>query len=108
MRALLVSKGIWAVTDPTVEEDDETDSKKTKQALALIILALGEDQMVYVENSKTAHDAWQKLKRIYAKPSTANRMRLYEKLLTLHWQDGNDTRQHVHELARTPTQLCAV
>lgn len=108
MRPLLVSKDMWTVTDPTLEEDGESDSKQKKQAIALIILALGEEQMVHVENSKTARDAWRKLKSTYTEPSAANRMLLHEKLLTSRQQDGDDARQRVHELAKTRTQLCVV
>lgn len=74
----------------------------------MIILALGEDQMVHIEQCKTARDAWNKLRGIYAEPSTANRMRLYEKLFSSRLQEGAETRKHVQEMARTRTQLRSV
>lgn len=108
MKALLVSKGLWTVIDPTVTDDETTDIDDDQKALALVILALGEDQMVHVEECTTARAAWKKLQDIYAEGSTANRMRLYEKLLTLKLEDGTDVRKHVQQLAQTRKQLRAV
>lgn len=77
-------------------------------AQVLIILALGEDHIVHFGICETAHDGWRKFAGIYGKPSTANRMHLYEKLITLHLTRVDDVWQHVHELARTRTKLPAV
>lgn len=52
--ALLVTKGMWTVTDPAVEDDDMAASTISEQALALFILGLGEDQMMHVESCKMA------------------------------------------------------
>lgn len=55
---LLIGKGSWNVTNRTAgEEDKSTDFSKSKQAVSTIILAVEEDQIVLIEECKTAHDA---------------------------------------------------
>lgn len=108
MRAYLVSKGLWSVTDPDAQFESLHDARKSEEALALITLSLGEDQMVHIADCLDSKAAWQKLRRIYAEPSVANRLRLYEILLTLRLMDSDDVRAHVQKLARTRTQLAAV
>lgn len=71
-------------------------------------LDLGEDQMVHIEECKTARKRWNKLKSINAAPSTANRIRFDERHFTLRLQDTEDARQHLQELARTRTELRGV
>lgn len=65
------------------EDNESTNTNKSEQAFGLIILVLGEYQMVHVSSCTTSRDAWMGLRHIYAEPSTANRMRLYEKLLAI-------------------------
>lgn len=61
--------------------------------------------MLHVKECSTMQQVGKKVKRIYAKLSTAKRVRLYEKLLTVRLNDGDDARAHVHELARMRMQL---
>lgn len=72
IKALLVKKGLWQFIGPTKDEDEQVDSEKFEQALALMILALGEDQMVFMEECMSARKGRRKLKSIYAEPSIAN------------------------------------
>lgn len=53
MKAILVSKGVRNVTSPDLD-NNEADSTGANRAEALIIEALGEEQMVYVEERTTA------------------------------------------------------
>ena len=113
MRALLVSKGLWKVTEPSADAEvsaelSESDIGKSEQALALMVLAVEADQMIHIEECKTSREAWEKLIGIYAEPSAANRMRLYERLLTLRFPPGGNSRQHVQLFASTRTELRAV
>lgn len=62
MMDLLVRKGLWNATGPEVEDKNTTDSSKSDTALALIPVALGEDEMAHVEGFKTVRDAWKTLK----------------------------------------------
>lgn len=46
MNEHLVRNGFWQVTDPDAEEEESMDTAKSEHCLSLIILALGEYQMV--------------------------------------------------------------
>lgn len=59
----------------------------------------------HVEECTTARQSRKKLKIFYAEPSTPNRMRLYEKLLTHSLNGGENGLAHVNQPARTWTQL---
>lgn len=89
MKVILISKGFWNVSNPDFD-NNETHLTETDQARALIIPALGEDQMSHVKECTMAHQAWKKVKMIFAGLSTANINRLYKKLFTLRLNDGDD------------------
>lgn len=63
MYAVLVKKELWKVTNPMLE-DRETETNNSKEDSALIILALGGDHMVHVEDSTTVRNAWDRLKNV--------------------------------------------
>ena len=83
MKAVLVSKGLWKVTDSAHSDAElsESDQGKPEQALALIVHAVAADQMIHLKACSTSQEAWMKLSEIYAEPSAANRIRLYEKFV---------------------------
>lgn len=56
--------------DMTTDEDGQVDNDKFEQALALIILPVGEDQMVYVEECQSAREVSQKLKSMHTAPKS--------------------------------------
>lgn len=101
IRSFLVIKGFRKVRNPDGEEDKSWNTTKYEQAFALIILKLGQNPILQVENCTTACEAWLKLRGIYAEPSSANSVQLYEKWLTLRLKDGKDARAHVHYYAQT-------
>ena len=112
MRAVLISRELWEVTDRKTISSlpmlSDADKVKSDKALALITLCVDEEQMMHIEECNTSHEAWEKLKSIYSEPSAANRIRLYEQLFTLRLDDASDTRSHVQTLARTRTELRAI
>lgn len=107
MCALLISRGNWKMTDPNGNDVETMNTIKSEQTLALIILTLRKGMPIHAEDCNTSWEAWKKLKGIYAKPSTANRMRVYEKLI-LWLNDVKDACEHVHDITRMQTQLRAV
>lgn len=52
MKAILVNKIFWGVANPE-NDDSSTDSMKSEKELALIFLALDEDQIVHIEKCTT-------------------------------------------------------
>lgn len=75
MKAHLVSESLWQQADTTVDHVYSTHRQKREQALASIIISLGEDQMLHIEKCETAREGWKNL--------MSNRMRLYEQLITI-------------------------
>lgn len=65
MRAMLVSKELWSITDPNGEDNESIDSLKSGKAFSMIILALDENEIVKIEQCETARDTWKKLQGIY-------------------------------------------
>lgn len=61
--------------------------------------------MVHIKELKTSRDPWQKLRAIYASPSTAHRIQLCERLVTSRLMDGDESNKHVEYLERNRTQL---
>lgn len=134
MKAFLVNKNLWSVIDPnavvtgTPEEPREilgaastdpvpsgqSDSSradlthKSQQALSLIILGLDDHQIIHVDGCLTGRDAWNKLQKLYEEPSTANKMRLYERFLTLKLEKNVVVRTHVEQFASIRSQLKSV
>lgn len=83
MKALLISKGLWHLANPTTEEKEIDDRQISEQALALIILTLEEDQTVHIGERRTAREGWKKLILVHAEEGTSSYKRLYEQLFTL-------------------------
>lgn len=122
MKALLVNKDLWktvdpntrnenvssASTTPAVESPADDGSGKSQQALALIILAINDSQIVHIEECKEARDAWLKLQNLYQEASTANKMRLYEEFLSTKLDHSTPVRVHVEKLSSVRSHLRAV
>lgn len=106
IKVLHVSKGLWHLTNPTVDENEIYDRQKSAQALALINPALKEERMVHIEECQTAPKGWRKLKSVYAEPSTENRERLYKKLFTLRLKDSEIGRQ-IYKILQEHVLSCA-
>lgn len=78
MRASLVAKGCWNVTNSGAHGANATRENKSEQALTLITLALEEDHMIHIADCSTSRDDWKKLSRIYIEQRVNNRLRLYK------------------------------
>lgn len=84
--------------NPDAADRESKDGTKSEQGLDLIILDLGDNQMLHVGDYMTAHDAWYIFRRIHAEPSTSNRTRLNEMILMSRQEDGEDARAHVQDV----------
>lgn len=135
MKALLVHKGFWKCVRPSDVESnannnlsaseqtrgenvddianrqpsaEDAEVGKSQQALSLIILALEDSQIIHVDECSSGKEAWSKLQKLYEEPSTANKMRLYEKFLTMKMEKEGTVRAHVQEFSSIRSQLRSV
>lgn len=135
MRALLVSKRYWSVVEklhrPAHEDEvgtepiegvgcttqqpsnedatpSDEDVAQSEKGIDIILLSLQEEKMIHIEDCTTFSQGWYKLEQLYSETCTANRIRLYEKCLTLRLVSGISIREHVHSFARTRYGLRSV
>jgi len=74
MRALLISKGLWA---------DNPDATQDQKALAQIILHVKDHHLLTVGNCATAKSAWETLKATYTAKNNARKLLLRRELTQL-------------------------
>lgn len=106
MKALLVSKVLWPLVDPAVNENASTDHTKSEQALALTTRPW-ESHEVHVEEFKTEQDGWKKLQSIYAEPGNTNLARLYEKIFMLHIRNSEEPRRYLRNWQKRSPRFTA-
>ena len=86
----------------------EQTNEKSRKALSLIILSIEDNQMIHIEMCNNGREAWQVLHNLYEKPSTANKMRLYEEFLTMKLDKMNAVRDHIERFSTVRSQLRSV
>ena len=102
MKLLLIQKGYWkAVTESDKEEIDQ-------KALAVIGLAVNDEQIVHIQDAKTSKEAWSKLAAVYENSGTANKMHLQEELMTSKMEEGGSAARHIEHLRRIVGQLATL
>lgn len=75
---------------------------------SLTILAVEDDQILHIDQCRTGKQAWLALKILYKESSTANKMRLYEKFLTLKLTKSKGARAHIQECSSVRNELRSV
>lgn len=83
-----------------------TNRAATEKALALTILAISDDQLIHFDQCKTAKEAWQK--SLSEESSIGDKMRLYEKLLTLKLGTAESARAHIQEFSSVRSEIRSI
>ncbi|GAB4815364.1 hypothetical protein N2152v2_002410 [Parachlorella kessleri] len=78
MRALLISKGLWAAVESNTPNGDQD-----QKALAKIILSVKDHHLATVGTCATAKEAWETLKATYEAKSNARKLMLRRELTQL-------------------------
>ena len=103
MKPFLMQKGVWkAVAGEDIHAD--TDEK----ALVMIGLSVNDDQVVYVQDAKTAKEAWDNLAAVYENTGTASKMYLQEKLMTAKLTENKSAKDHIEEMKMLVSQLAGI
>ena len=91
MQMMLKNKGLWDTLEggnggKAVGEAEW--KRKEERALALIVLSLSDGQLMHVQNSSTAKEAWEKLSNIHERKGLANKLYLRREFLTAKMEEG--------------------
>jgi hypothetical protein len=79
---------------------DMTDDKwedLDEKALSALQLSLSPDVLREVMNAKSAAELWNKLEELYMTKSLANKLRLKERIYTIHMAEGTSIQSHLNE-----------
>jgi hypothetical protein len=77
----------------THEKWEDLDEK----ALSALQLSLSPDVLHEVMNAKSAAELWKRLEELYMTKSLANKLRLKERIYTIHMAKGTSIQSHLNE-----------
>lgn len=113
MRLYLESHDLFEHTDGTAEtptEDADAEVRRkfvssAKKAWTYICLAIEPEYQIHVRDTNTAKEAWDALKRQFARESLLQKVRLRQQYYSLRFHPGNDMMEHVSQLKSLHDQL---
>lgn len=106
LKAVLMRDELWDVVSaekPTPVTDAWT--KKNNKAMAYIILSVEDGQLIHIQHTEEAYEAWQALLKKYERSTFGSRLYLRRKLYGIHYKNGSmsdhiDSIMHVVGLLR--------
>ena len=102
MKMILVERELWdAVMDENLSSSDKTSSK----ALAVMISAVDDEQLIHLVDCSTAYSAWKKLESIHESNDSSTKIFLLRKLLTLRLLPGSTMQQYIDDIKSTRHKL---
>lgn len=108
MKAFLTKEDCW---DSIVKECPADATEKTAwelkdvKAQQYIVLCIGNDQLVLVNETKTAKEAWQKLRSYYLKSTLTVKVRLLRRVCKTELARGGDMAKHLLEMTEAMSEL---
>lgn len=104
IKLFLVHKECWSA----IEASSTVTSSVDQKALAIIGLAIKDDQIVHVQNSKTAKEAWDALHEVYEDSGTASKVMLQDQLMTTKLASGESVKGHIGKLRSIVSKLSTI
>lgn len=103
MKVLLTKEGCWDAIEKECPAATDANGKKTwleqsSKALPYITLCVGNDQLVLIEEAKTAQEAWNKLKGYHLKATLSVRVRLLRKICKAELPKGDNMEKHLQSM----------
>ena len=71
-------------------------------------MAVSDDQIVYLQDARTAKGAWDNLTAVYDNAGTANKMYLQEKLMRAKLEQGKPLKAHIEDVRRIVSKLSGI
>lgn len=106
---LLLKEELWDVVDKQPPENI-TDNwlLRDGKAKATIGLLLEDSQVIHVRNAKTAHEAWNNLKKYHEKSTLTNKVYLLKRLCRMNLPEGGDMEEHIRNMMDIVDQLVSL
>ena len=123
LRVLFRAKELWSIVEGTVTcpknptddagEEDAAAARKSIAdrlrddaiALSYIIGSCKPEQFQYIKRCEHSKDAWDTLKNLYDKPTTARKLRAFETLFSTKFVKGTSLTEHCTTLQEAAAQL---
>lgn len=84
MKSILVQNDQWNVASGATKRTDENGTKfdlVDQKALASITLCVSKAQLIHIKNSRTAHECWEKLKKVHSRMGPSRKVTLFKSLI---------------------------
>lgn len=99
----MTSDGI--VNTPKPEPVDVVWEKKNNKTMAYITLSIEDNQLIHIQHTDEAHEAWKALIKKYEQSTFGSRLYLRRKLYGIHYKGGSmsdhiDSIMHIIGLLR--------
>ena len=113
LRGYLMKKNLWAITKTSPQEGTQTRASASstqttfqdEQALGIIITALHDNYVHFVDECDTAHNAWITLEKNFGARVKKSKVSLKRQLYKLKLEDNEDVASVVNRLKSIITQL---
>ncbi|KAG8147954.1 hypothetical protein E2320_001412 [Naja naja] len=105
MEMYLQWEELWTiVTNPPAVLDDG-DQRKNEKALASIILALEDSQLIHVRGLQSAKECWVALHSVYVRETVGSKVLLTRRLYKAQLKPGECMSTHLQNMRRTFLEL---
>lgn len=101
MKAVLVDRELDEVVDGSEVKTLSNASnweRKNKQAVALLVINIGDSELVHIRGMNKAKDMWMKLEEVYKNKALSNRIHLRRRLLNSKLIDGENMVDHIKKM----------
>lgn len=106
VKLFLIHKSCWNAVETT--DDSEPSENDIQKALAIIGLSVADNQIVHIQDCKTAKEAWRNLSNVYEDAVTASKIVLQDKLMTTTLESGGSVQEHISSMRSIVSQLAAI
>lgn len=99
MESFLKEQDLWdVITDENPQKNEQWHQKDNK-ARAFIVIAIDDNQIKYVYETKTAAEMWQALKNVHDKDTLLTRVQLIKEISGLKMKSNQSMEEHVDKLS---------
>lgn len=91
-----------------VDEGTETDTKKLKKAKNILSLAVETQIFVHIQNSTTALEIWNTLKRLYEDKGLSRKIGLLRTLISIRLDECDGMQEYVNQIVNTSNKLTGI
>lgn len=106
MKMLLVKEKLWKYVEGAPAEPLNPEAaEKEQEALALILLNIGDDQFVICRSATSGREAWGLLRAYHMRNTSANKVRILTKIFTMKLAPGGKMDEHLLKMEQEFAKL---